>query len=395
MPRKKGQGKAKNLGKYAEKRKRAPTPESDSERPQKHARDDTSSTDFAPIPSLDDIFDSDDEELDVHDCGSSRDGSDDGEDSDDDAPIDVEEENDVPHPRTMQDLLDWLAVSKQRLGDLHASAGPKRRRAYHSSKIGKDISVRREQEIWKADRERREREAKEDQKHGVKSTTIADFFSRKKSSTVTPRPAPPPPDDDVIMISSDESDTDVSSVSDADDEAMDPGTREGIDDSGSVDGASQFSAAPSHHSSVTIEDVEEEEIDTIPAVLDFETMAEEGLDEIPWDPSEESLPRLASEPVPVERPASSSIPPSTQSSSETQAPPIPEGFTRADDTFFPHDRGFTMPGRPQKPRRYPSQVPDNEAVKAAIDNLQHTVLFRSIRHFSEFFYDFSTQIFFF
>ncbi|KAF9000389.1 hypothetical protein BDZ89DRAFT_1121659 [Hymenopellis radicata] len=51
--------------------------------------------------------------------------------------------------------------------------------------------------------------------------------------------------------------------------------------------------------------------------------------------------------------------------------PGPAQWPRADETFFPHNRGFTLPNRPPKPTPVPKQVPSNEAVKTGIDNLQH------------------------
>ncbi|KAJ7705930.1 hypothetical protein B0H14DRAFT_3526177 [Mycena olivaceomarginata] len=58
------------------------------------------------------------------------------------------------------------------------SVAPPRRGIIHSTKVGKELSSRRQQELRKYEKERMARETREDLRGGVKPTKIQDFFSR-------------------------------------------------------------------------------------------------------------------------------------------------------------------------------------------------------------------------
>ncbi|KAF9003480.1 hypothetical protein BDZ89DRAFT_1146046, partial [Hymenopellis radicata] len=74
------------------------------------------------------------------------------------------------------DLLRWLNADSI---NIHTSSAPKRRGPYHSTKLGKDMSVRRRQELAKAERKRVEH----DQRMRLKPTIIKDFFQSKSNLT--------------------------------------------------------------------------------------------------------------------------------------------------------------------------------------------------------------------
>ncbi|KAJ7866640.1 hypothetical protein B0H14DRAFT_2732823 [Mycena olivaceomarginata] len=163
MPRKKGHSKAQNLGDFALKRKGDKVQQSDKDPPSKRSRN--ASPNGSSIHS-DNQPNADPDALNTSDS-----------DMETEAEIEIQEE-DVPHPRDHADLLQWLRLSDAQLGSLPTSTAPVHRGAYHSRKIGVDISKRREQELRKSEKERAAREAKEDTRHGRKKTTITDFFSR-------------------------------------------------------------------------------------------------------------------------------------------------------------------------------------------------------------------------
>ncbi|KAJ7859052.1 hypothetical protein B0H14DRAFT_3864219 [Mycena olivaceomarginata] len=83
-------------------------------------------------------------------------------DGEDDPGVDVHEENDIPHPKDYTDLVQWLKLSDEHLASFHTSAAPAQRGSYHSTKVSQGVSVRRAQELRKAEKERAEREQKED-----------------------------------------------------------------------------------------------------------------------------------------------------------------------------------------------------------------------------------------
>jgi hypothetical protein len=110
-------------------------------------------------------------------------------------------------------------------------------------------------------------------------------------------------------------------------------------------------------SRVTFEVVEDEDdipLNVEPCELSPEARAEEGLDELPWDPSQDIYPRATDSPQLVEQLPE---PPPTQ--------PLPAGSA----IYFHHDQGFIMPNHPQ-PRKLPSQVPSNSSVDSGIQSLR-------------------------
>ncbi|KAJ7770855.1 hypothetical protein DFH07DRAFT_768596 [Mycena maculata] len=118
---------------------------------------------------------------------------------------------------------------------------------------------------------------------------------------------------------------------------------------------------------VTVEEVEDESDDSIsvePCQLSPEALAEEGLDNLPWDPSGEILPGETCPPAMTE-PAQAGLPPRPE--------PIQSHATPASSltspTYFPHERGFVMPDRPEH-RKLPGPVPTNAAVNVGIQKLQ-------------------------
>ncbi|KAJ7330832.1 hypothetical protein DFH08DRAFT_814923 [Mycena albidolilacea] len=163
MPRKKGQSKAQNLGDFALKCKGDKVQQSDEDPPSKCSRN--ASLNGSSIHSNSQP-NADPDDLNTSDS-----------DTETEAEIEIQEEDDVPHPRDHADLLQWLQHSDAQLGSLPTNTAPVHRDAYHSRKIGVDISKHQEQELRKLEKERAAREAKEDTRHGLKKT-ITDFFSR-------------------------------------------------------------------------------------------------------------------------------------------------------------------------------------------------------------------------
>ncbi|KAF8193235.1 hypothetical protein K438DRAFT_1589672 [Mycena galopus ATCC 62051] len=68
-------------------------------------------------------------------------------DNETEAGIEIQEENDIPHPRDQADLLQWLQLSDAHLDSLPTTTAPVCRGAYHSRKIGVDIS---ERQCWRS-----------------------------------------------------------------------------------------------------------------------------------------------------------------------------------------------------------------------------------------------------
>ncbi|KAF8128333.1 hypothetical protein K438DRAFT_1789555 [Mycena galopus ATCC 62051] len=364
MPRKKGQSKAQNLGNFALKRK-GDHVEQNEVQPTKRSRN-ASPMDSSNNQQTDPSNDSD-------------------ADAETEAGIEIQEENDVPHPRDQADLLQWLQLSDAHLDSLPTTTAPVRRGPYHSRKIGADISERREQELRKLKKEREAREAKEDATHGRKKTAITDFFSQQTLPPQEPELEPDSPSEEPFttdaemeidsqgglpleesasLPNSNWSDSEmaencVDQVSSSHASVID------LSDSPESDIVEEI-AAKSSTSRVTLEVVEDEDdvpLNVEPCELSPEARAEEGLDELPWDPSEDIIPRAADslplfeqlpEPAPQER-----LP------EPARGQPLPPGSA----TYFHHERGFIMPNRPQ-PRKIPSQVPSNSSVDSGIQSLQ-------------------------
>ncbi|KAJ7803938.1 hypothetical protein B0H14DRAFT_3776413 [Mycena olivaceomarginata] len=162
MPTKRGHSKAQNLGTFALKRKGDTVQQSDEDQPSKRSRN--ASPNGSSIHS-DNQENPDPDSLNNLDLDSETDGE-----------IEIQEENDVPHPRDHADLLQWLQLSDAQLDSLSTSTAPVHRGAYHSRKIGAKISKRRGQELRKLDKERAVREEKADIKHGRKKNSNYRFL---------------------------------------------------------------------------------------------------------------------------------------------------------------------------------------------------------------------------
>ncbi|KAJ7787695.1 hypothetical protein B0H13DRAFT_2395179, partial [Mycena leptocephala] len=159
---------------------------------------------------MDESSDSSDAEL-IHDMPELHNNSDPG--SDDDEEIDIHEENNIPHPKDHADLVHWLKLSDEHLASLHTSSAPLQRGSYHSTKIGKNLSVRQTQELRKAKKERVEREKKEDKRHGLKTSNLHHFFSLARPIAREPEPEiseTPEPEVEDRLLAMDDMDIDPS-----------------------------------------------------------------------------------------------------------------------------------------------------------------------------------------
>ncbi|KAJ6613315.1 hypothetical protein B0H10DRAFT_2222353 [Mycena sp. CBHHK59/15] len=360
MPRRKNQSRTKNLGSNAVKRKVTPSPESDDEHPKKRLRD----TSPGPESTNDDSDRSDAESI-HEDTASSGDFSPelDLDCEEEDAEIEVLEEDDVPHPKDHAALANWLKLSDEHLASLHTTAGAVHCGPYHNRRVGQEISVRRAQEKRKAEKDRQAKEESEDKRHGLKPSRIDGFFmqpvatsSRLSSGPPSPTPEPisPPlpasPDPQPPIEISDEEEP-----SEIEDFPVELGASSPPDFVGSSS------------SLVTLKDVDDdEEISIEPLQLSPEVLAEEGLDDLPWDPSEDNSPRPADSGVFIERVQTPNQSVSPQNTLPTSS--LPPGSA----AYFDHPQGFTLPNRPRR-WKMPTQVPSNASVDAAIDNLQKTL----------------------
>ncbi|KAJ7304506.1 hypothetical protein DFH08DRAFT_825450 [Mycena albidolilacea] len=202
--------------------------------------------------------------------------------SEDDNEIEIQEENDIPHPRDHADLLSWLQISDTHLSSLH--------------------TMQRAQELRKFEKERNEREKKEDAQHKLKNSQISDFFTCPQTIPVS-RPLSPETDPETEYSS----DSDLPPVEDMD---PDPSYNFLDEDVGlqinrpslatPLQGATpQPESTIPPTSRVTIEDLEDDEDNYLaiqPSQLSPEVRVEEGLDDLPWDPAEETLPRSPAPP---------------------------------------------------------------------------------------------------
>ncbi|KAJ7201409.1 hypothetical protein GGX14DRAFT_400169 [Mycena pura] len=304
MPKKKGSSKAKNLGIWARKRKITET-DSDSgdhRRSKKHASGNTTenlsdagSGSEAPN-SQSDVFSSEpasgppsglasESELpsgyasysdNIEPQAGDKADSDSGSDSDSD--IEILEEHDIPHPKDQAGLLQWLQLSDKQLGLLPVTVEPRKRGAYHSQKIGQEVSVRRQQELRKAEKKRQAEESRENECLGVKSTSIHDFFPKLTPATPSLTSAM-----EISSVSEEES-NETSGKSDP------PVAEAMVIDLGSPPASPRNNADPAVPSARSIImphllDDQDHYIYTEPAHFSEREMAEEGLDKIPWHPT--------------------------------------------------------------------------------------------------------------
>ncbi|KAJ7350086.1 hypothetical protein DFH08DRAFT_807405 [Mycena albidolilacea] len=352
MPTKRGRSKAQNLGTFALKRKGDTVQQSDEDQPSKRSRN--ASPNGSSIHS-DNQENPDPDSLNNLDLDSETDGE-----------IEIQEENDVPHPRDHADLLQWLQLSDAQLDSLSTSTAPVHHGAYHSRKIGAKISERRGQELRKLDKERAAREEKADIKHGRKKTAITDFFSRPTFSGSQSQEPEQEPDSPSEERSTTDAEMDIEPESgllpkESGSYAETAASLPNSDWSDSEIGGQGVNQAASSHASVielsdssgsdiveeilgksstprvTLEVVEDEDDGPLhiePCELSPEARAEEGLDDLLWDPSEQISPYAAQRQLP--EPA--------------QTQPLQPG----EATYLHHELGFIMPNCPQ-PQKIISQ----------------------------------------
>jgi hypothetical protein len=220
----------------------------------------------------------------------------DSDNADDYSEIEIEGEDDVPHLKNTAALQNWLQLSDQHLASLHTSAAPSHRGNYHTTKVGKELSKRRQQELRKAEKDRLEREKKEDSHRGVKSSTIRHFFSPAARTTA----AVPASDPEIESSNVDLFDAmEVDSAPEL--AAEEPDMSNGLADEGSnlqMDiGSSPVPSRTSPQPRATVEEIDDDGDDdgddyiaVEPSQLSPEALAEEGLDELPWDPAAKTLP---------------------------------------------------------------------------------------------------------
>ncbi|KAJ7839099.1 hypothetical protein B0H13DRAFT_2677290 [Mycena leptocephala] len=269
-----------------------------------------------------------------HDMPELHNNSDPG--SDDDEEIDIHKENDIPHPKDHADLVHWLKLSDEHLASLHTSSAPLQRGSYHSTKVGKNLSVRRTQELRKAEKERAEREKKEDKRHGLKTSNLHHFFSLARPIAREPEPETTMDDMDIDP-----------SVEFSDEEPVQEPVQVIINKTLNT---ADSVAVRASCSKATIEEILDEDEDDAhlsvePCGLSPDAMAEEGLDELPWDPSEDISPCAVDSPAPI---ASPSLSPPPNPGPTRSLPPGAASYASG-------AQGFTMPNRPQR-WKMPSEV---------------------------------------
>ncbi|CAK5267994.1 unnamed protein product [Mycena citricolor] len=219
------------------------------------------------------------------------------------------------------------------------------------------LSVRTIQHHKKLERDQASREAKEDARLGLKSTTLLGFFARKKQPTPTHPQTEP---QEIIEVPGDDSGSD----------AMELDRDDAPPDSDEIPEAARGTSAPASMASspsqrLTIEEVDDDEDGNgrcpDPADLSPLEQAEEGLDDI-WDPSECRLlgDRMG------ERAENA---PGTDEQPRIHGPsPFPPWLRNSDATFFPdQSHGLVLPERRKK---LPRPIPSNESVDRAIPKLQ-------------------------
>ncbi|KAJ7899513.1 hypothetical protein B0H14DRAFT_2556581 [Mycena olivaceomarginata] len=320
----KSKARAKNLGAFAVK-------QSDDKQPGKRLRD------TSPDPgarSAEESSQCSDAEVEASELNSANDSESSSEDECNG--IEVHEKNDIQHPNDYPDLIKWLKLTDEHLASIHTSAQPTQRGSYHSTKVGKKLSVRRDLELRKAERERSEREDREDARHGLKKIACSPGTSGGGPDEQSSESCHMEVDEDIQILDEEPTHNLVHTpIFDR------PSTPDPVPSTSPASGPSSLPVA----SQVTIEDVENDDDDVYLSVealqLSPEALAEEGLDELPWDPSEDTFPCPADSPPPSERLPLPS-PPSAPAVSPARS--LPPGAA----SYFPGEQGFTMPNRPQR-----------------------------------------------
>ncbi|KAJ7117106.1 hypothetical protein C8R44DRAFT_738959 [Mycena epipterygia] len=390
MPLKKGRKKADNL------RKTAPDESTTEHTAAKHSR-------FAspePYVSEEDSVASDAQSS-PHAFNTQVAPESDSDDTEDEPDIDFEQEDDIPHPKTSADLKavrnwlrydadllfrpedmsgrcclggsdtvweelfcnrsaqeynlqTWLHLSDQHLAALHTSPE-------------EAITIERQQELRKAEKEQKEREKKEDSRGKLKPTQINDFFFKAGSRAPTIVQEPVSVIEQSDSEHPDPMDVDLDSESVTEEPSMNSGEEEPPHWDGDLNLSLELESSLPQHGA-TIEDMEEEEdnyISVEPFQFSPEVLAEEGLDALPWDPSLDILPREAETPTPVEHVNTPAV---MEQIPESLPLPSHTSSFAFEPTCFPHEQGFTMPHLPQR-TKLPSPVPTNSAVDVAIQKL--------------------------
>ncbi|KAF8145005.1 hypothetical protein K438DRAFT_2100227 [Mycena galopus ATCC 62051] len=111
MPLKRGKSKAHNLGNFALKRKGDKVQQSDEDQPSKRSRN--ASPNQSSKDNSDNSPDADTDPSNISDS-----------DNETEAGIEIQEENDIPHPRDQADLLQWLQLSDAHLDSLPTTTAP-------------------------------------------------------------------------------------------------------------------------------------------------------------------------------------------------------------------------------------------------------------------------------
>ncbi|KAJ7686727.1 hypothetical protein B0H17DRAFT_1204149 [Mycena rosella] len=299
------------------------------------------------------------------------------DDTDDEDDLEVLEENDIPHPKSMQDLDEWLQHCDRQISKIHISMGLEQCKKYHSTKVGRNLSTRRKQELKKKERLRKEREEAENTHHRVKTTGILDFFGpQKQGPEVVSRAVCSDSyaeEDHYLTLECPAADGEVDVCKEQETKETELEGGEGEQGVDSVLGAGvvdlRHLSPPFTMRRVTVEEVEsgdednaddEAPISMEPAQLSLEAMGEEGLNALPWDLTAETCPRTTDTPPAVELPASTM--------SQSVVPPT--SSIPRDEQMWNTDRqwGFTMPER-RKSQQLLSEIPTNMSVDTAVQKL--------------------------
>ncbi|KAJ7771323.1 hypothetical protein DFH07DRAFT_768294 [Mycena maculata] len=226
--------------------------------------------------------------------------------------IEIHEENDIPHPKNSTDLANWLKLSDAYLAALPTNAPPV-------------CSPVPEPEISSV---------------AIEHTGVSVDGALDPQANFS---------DNRIYVHIDESPSTVNTPS----------------------SESESSPAVSNHASssrVTIEDVADEDDEYLtvqPIQLSPEAMAEDGLDDLPWDPSKDVSPRPTDSPMLNDQPPT----PLNEQTAPLNEQPATSSLPLGAAAYFHHSQGFIMPHHPRQ-WKTPCEVPSNTSVDVAIQNLQ-------------------------
>ncbi|CAK5277253.1 unnamed protein product [Mycena citricolor] len=310
MPKRKANGRIKNLGSYAKEGVSKPPkrPRTDSEPVSQACSNESGQED-----------------------GVAEGKADSGDDDSGDELLDIEVEDDVLQPKDEKSLQGWLKVTADHLQSLCNHAPNHLRGQYATNKLDKAPEKRTVQHHAKQKRDQAQREAREDQRLGLKLGSLLAFF---KPRTLVPSSVSEP---SVSGIEPEDSDMEMNDV-----ELLE--ITETTETTQAVEPMQSMRPPPRP----SVKEVPEDEdlLDCAePAVLDDLERAEEGLDDI-WDPSEKRLPGYERNGTPSHKPANPSRPP-------PPSPPPPDDPPSGDT-----------------PHPVPRAVPSNTSIDAGIPKLQ-------------------------